>query len=346
MDNIPFLTESNFYEVADRINYSDRESLSRILSDMIDHAPFMSHVISRLILVCIKNNPHYESEIRERISGLSEDQEINLSRCVYGACLGARTNLTQIQQVSQIFSDLDLECREIERHQNRVEIFFCSSVLRRLSFNKKECILRLSGLPFDCVVSAIQKDQSFFNISIMIQICRYLGFLPELEKQINSFEKKNEIIAMVFINFFSDRSVYADKSTNESVETEKRILSRLITGDTLEYCLKVVNREFLGMLLKREFQNDNLRKISHQEFKNTDFNSKRDFFRGFLALTSPSVSHFLSYLEVYKNEFILNNEDQAILVNMIQNMHANNPGYVDIVVSKLSKFGIVSNKNL
>lgn len=346
MDNIPFLTEANFYEVADRINYSDQDKLLRILGDMIDYAPFMSRIITRLILECIRSNPCYESAIRERIVNKSENQEINLSRCVYGACLGARTNLARIQQVSQIFSDLDLECREIEKHEGRVEVFFCSSILKRLSFNKKECILRLSMLPFDSIISAIQKDQSLFNISLMIQMCRYLGFLPELEKHIDGFEKKSEIIAMIFISFFSNQSVYTDRSKNESIEAEKQILARLITGEVLEYCLKVANRRFLGMLLKREFQDGNLRKISHQEFKSMDFNDKRDFFNGFLALTSPSISHFLSYLEIYKDRFVLNSEDQALLVAMIREAHANDPGYRDVAISKLQKFGIVSNKNL
>lgn len=346
MNDIPFLTESNFYEVCERINYSDKEPLLRTLRDMIDYAPFMSRIISRFMLVCIKNNPECESEIRERIGAPSENPEINLSRCIYGALMGAKTNLSRIQQVSQIFSDMIMECREMEKYQDKVENFFCVSVLKRLSFNKKECALRLSMLPPGCVVSTILRDQSLSNISLMVQACKYHELLPELEKQINGFERKNDIIAMVFINFFSSRSVYSDRHRNDKIEKEKQILSRLIVGDTFKHCLKVGNREFLGMLLKKEFRDSETKKITYNEFRGMHFNTKRDFFCSFLALTSPSVSHFLSYLEIYKDRFVLSHEEQAMLVDMIREMHANNLGYADIVISKLLKFRIISSKTL
>ncbi|ELA41200.1 uncharacterized protein VICG_01799 [Vittaforma corneae ATCC 50505] len=343
MKHILCLARENFNEVVEKTDFHDTKGLISILRDMIDHAPFASSIMSRFIVECINRNPSLESRIRDVLKESTADRDAAFSRCIYATYLGAKTNIPDIEPVSSIFSSLALESHEINNFENRLENFYCHSIIRELRCNDRECLLRLSELPHECVIDYAVKDQNMFNTSLIIQMCRFYGFLESLEKRLPEFKMKNEIIASIFMNYFSDSNIYSSrgKEPSDALDNEAGILRKLMTGNTLDYCLKVCNKYYLGLLLGRKFQDFQLPQISHSQFCKMKFSNVKEFLDAFLKLTSPSVSHFFSYLEYYKDKFRLKEDDKKLFVELLREFHKDNPVYLEIVLRKLSKFHVI-----
>lgn len=348
MENLPFLNDSNFYEIVDKVNFSSVEDIISTLNDFIDYAPFMSRIISLFMVECMKNNILFEDAFRKRIELKSGNPEIDLSRCIYATYLGAFTNLKNIQIISSIFETVKVECNEINNFGGKIEIFYSLTILKKLSFNLRDCVARLSVLPLDCVLDAIIMDQSLFAMSVLIQMCKYVDFLEILKYKIDQIKLKKEIIACIFINYSSEQDKHnsEDFRISNTGEKRKELMRGLIQGEVLDYCLKVANKELLSILLKRNFNDPVLSKISLEVFQGMSFNSKNEFFEAFLKLTSPSISHFLSYLEQFKTHFKLNEQEQIDFVALLKAFHCENTGYLSVVIPKLVAFGIVKNENV
>lgn len=343
MRHVLCLARENFNEAVEKTDFYDTEGLSSVLRDMIDHAPFASKIMSLFIVECINRNPSLERKIRGVLEENTADKDVALSRCIYAACLGAKTNIPEVEPVRSVFPFLVLEAQDISRLGNRIEDFYCYSIIKELKCNRRECLLRLSGLSHECVIRHIIKDQSPFNISLVIQMCRFYGFLESLEKKLPEFKMKKEIVASIFTNHFSDSSVYSNSGVGASYafNSEVNTLRRLVTGDTLDYCLKVCNKYYLGLLLGRKFHDPQLPHISHSQFCEMKFGSSKEFLDAFLRLTSPSVSHFFSYLEYYKDKFRLSENDKKLFAELLKTFHKDNPAYLEIVLGKLIKFSII-----
>ncbi|KAM0680609.1 hypothetical protein GINT2_001297 [Glugoides intestinalis] len=339
MENIPFLNKLNFEETISRTDFQDTGRLIPVIKDMIDYAPFASDITCKFILEALKINKNLKSIIKELLEEKADDADINISRCIYATYFGAKTNINEIRPISEYFNGLTVICEEFEGKECSVEHFCINTVIKMLSFNIKECLLRLKEYPFDQVIDVLIKKQNSFNESLVIYMCRFYGFLETLEKRIDEFPRKDVIIACIFINFFSDNDTYL--KSNKHIDTEKNLLHRLITGSTLDYCLLVCNREKLGLLLERNFPEPKLPHILHSQFKEASFESKKDFFESFLKLTSPSISHFLSYLEFYKNEFKLTAPEQAEFKEILCDFHKENLRYSSIALQKLKEFKIL-----
>lgn len=111
--------------------------------------------------------------------------------------------------------------------------------------------------------------------------------------------------------------------------------------DVINYCVDVVDRNNLGLLLEKNFKEPTLSYISHEDFKEMKFKTKLDFLKNFTLLTSPSVSHFLTYLEIYKNEFVLTKKQQKDFIMILNDFHVDNNGYLKIIMPKLECFGVI-----
>lgn len=342
MNQIPFLEGGNFTEIVKAVDFADTGELLDVLEDMIDHAPFASRITSQFISEAISRNSELEESLRNTLQKTPDDRDAALSRCIYAAYLGAKTNLPSIEAVSSVFASLTVECNELTHFDNQIDVFYCHSLLKELKCNKRECLFRLSTLPHDCVIDHIVKNQDPFNVSMIVLLCRFFGFLISLEKRLPEFKMKNEIVASIVINHFSELGAFPENldAPNGIFGEERAVLRRLITGETLEYCLKVCNKYFLGLLLDTRFDDPQLPRISRKRFEETKFSGTADFLKAFIELTSPSVSHFLSYLEFYKDRFKLSEEEKRLFVDLLKDFHKQNPAYLDIVLGKLQKFGL------
>lgn len=338
MEDIPILAKENFNEILDRIDFQDTKRLFPVLKDMVDYAPFASRITSEFISEAIYYNHSIEDMIRKILLETSPDGDVMLSRCIYATYLGGKTNIPSIDPVSDVFSSLTLKSSEIEKFGS-IENFYCHSIIKQLRCCKRECVLRLCSLPYECTIEHILKNQSLENISIIVQMSRFDGFLEALEKRISEFKMKKEIVALIFINCFSNPYIKLNEDADND-NGDKAILKRLITGDTLLYCLNVCNRTQLGNLLGIKFEEPELPCISSAEFSSRKFDDITDFLRAFVELTSPSVTHFLSYLEFYKDRFRLNKDNEKFFVDLLKTFHKNNAAYLQIVLEKLQKFGI------
>lgn len=350
MEDLAFIRESNFDTIVTRIDFNSMDEINTIVSAFIDHAPFMSQIISRFLVECINCNEKFKESFERIITENSNDSYIKLSRCIYAAYLGAQTNIPEIKSISNVFNHIKISSEELKNHDNSLDDFYCFSILKEMKFSLRDCIDQLSFFPPNCIINNIIKDQSFFNLSVLIQMCRYLEFLEVLASKIDQIQKKKELIACIFLNYSNYHDKFRNNNSEESrnFDERKEIMNRLIQSDVLEYCLKVSNKQSLGNLLNQKFDEPVLRKISFLVFKELEpeFKSKSDFFDGFILLTSPSISHFLSYLEQFKNHFKLKDQEQIDFVLKLKTFHSNNTGYLDIAIEKLLKFKILKPKNI
>lgn len=347
ISEISKVTPLNFNQFVSSLEHAREEEVSDIFCDFIDNVPFMAKIISQLALHYIDFNPNFKSKLLSFILEESGSSDVKLSRCIYAAYFGANTNISdQIPKISALLSHHTVESGAIAEYENDLNVFYCSIILKNLGYNKRECINRLLTLSPDGLIKGIAMDQSLFNISILIQACGSLPMLEALEKLIHLFNMKNHIIALVFISNYSSDACYNGMSRNPTIEQEKEIMKRLISGDALDYCLKTVNRKFLGLLLDRHLPEPAFSRITHKEFRAMHFECKNDFLKAFLDLTSPSVSHFFSYLEIYKSEFMLEDENKKAFVEMLRECHKENPRYIEVVLPKMVSFGIISEADM
>ena len=351
MENVPFINDSNFNEIVNRVNFNSFDAICSQIGDFIDHSPFMSKNISFFILECINYNRAFEDAFKIRIFEKSGNSDIDLSRCIYATYLGANTNICEIKAVSNIFSSQTLESEELKNYDNRIENFYCLSILREMCFDLRECVGKLLYLSPECVINAIIKDQSFFNLSVLVKMCKYLDFFEILASKINQITKKNEIIGSIFLNYFSDLNKIRNTNFKEASgqqEAKNEVMRSLLQGDSLDYCLKIANKQSLGILLNKKFEDQQLKKISLAVFNEVgmEAKTKSEFFDSFILLTSPSISHFLSYLEQFKKKFKLTKKEQIEFIAKLKTFHSQNTGYLEIAIEKLLAFKIVKKENL
>lgn len=341
MDLIILLKEHNIDGIFDRFDFRNTQKSIEFLSDLIKYAPFLSKSSSLLITEAISINPNLRAPISSLLTSRSDDASVELSKCIYAAYLGANTNIFEPCYPDGVFTDLSITCNEIEKYNGNVERFYVYSILSQLSLQKKECLMFLRNLPYDFTVDAIISDQSIQNISILIHMCKFYGFLEILEKKLSLFEKKNEIIGCIFCNYFSERDLYTrdvDSSLSHEIQVMKKILSE---PEVLEYCKKVANPEYLGLITGNITPVTEKPKMSYAEFSELKFKNKDQFFDAFLELSSPSVSHFFTYLEMYRDKFKLTKKEKENFINKIRNMHREDIAYIEIVENKLKEYNFI-----
>ncbi|EOB13425.1 hypothetical protein NBO_75g0001 [Nosema bombycis CQ1] len=111
---------------------------------------------------------------------------------------------------------------------------------------------------------------------------------------------------------------------------------------TLDVLSKFCNLENLIQFLpefKEKIEIPLIKPIPKEKFTIDD--NKEKFFRDFCLLGSPSVSHFLSYLEIYKKEFKLSEEDQRLFLEVFSRIFIKRKSFTGIILGKMVKFGII-----
>lgn len=334
MQEIPFLSSENFDHIFNKIDLNNTSEFISVISDLINHAPFASEITSDFISKCIYKNPTIQEDILKILSEKPENSEIATNKAIYGAYLGAKTQISIITPISSIFSNISLDSNKIDNF-NILQEYYCHSIISELHLCRKECILRLKAIPLDILLEYFVKNQTLINISFLIQMCNDFSFFQKFEKRHLEFKMKNEIIASIFTTIYCIFEVF---NNPDEFEEDFSILRRIIVNDTYDYCLKACNTYYLGLLFNKRIDEPYFSKITLNDFNSMKFSSSSEFFDAFLKLTSPSVSHFFSYLQFFKDKFNLNENDKNLFIEKIKEFHSNNPAYLQIVLERVPKF--------
>lgn len=328
------LKQDDFDSITNLMLIVPKDNLLKVLEDVINFMPFLSKKLSDFFIYLVSKNPEYLNIISNIILNKSDLEEINFSKFTYAKSLGFK--IEEKTEKESAFNNFIMENQDFPKFNNKIENLEIYFILKEFKFDKNICYTRLLEYSSESVIDVIYNDFNPFNFSILVNLCNNLNFLKEFVKNANKFKNKNEIISAIFINNYKEEDfLKKDEKTD--------LLKNLLQKDVLEYCLDVVNKKYLGLLLEKEFEKPYLDSISYEEFKEKIFKNKPEFLRNFVLLSSPSVTHFLTYLEIYKQEFVLTKKQQKDFVKFLTDFHVNNKGYLKIILSKLEKFGIIKN---
>ncbi|KAH9410964.1 hypothetical protein HK407_09g13780 [Ordospora pajunii] len=219
-------------------------------------------------------------------------------------------------------------------------------------------------------------ENALYLTMVVIELCKKQGFMKTFIHELcmrmgrDGKEKENGqgasginkmALPLVFEYFFcnnEENSVYASSSYvplgsvedremfKQAVDEEVRIEMERISGvtkvkrffedDAIAEADCMVNK-----ISKEEFED----KVLSRHYSNGDAGNntedKEFFFRNFCYLGSPSISHFLTYLEMYKSHFRLEADDQQLFVNVFLDVFKSSESFSRIVLEKMVLFGML-----
>lgn len=255
--------------------------------------------------------------------------------------------------------------------------FFCISILKNFKFSIKECVNELRSTAEDQIIissiiiySNITKDEDIvFLTSILLKIINLENYemvlkgFPFMNKNFRDF-----LITMIHENYLIKnvhKSNEHKNNMNEHKNSEHNMhknnnehksdrnfpfgkdqdlikIKEFVDDLTLDVLSKFCNLENLIQFLpefKEKIEIFLIKPIPKEKFVIQD--NREKFFRDFCLLGSPSVSHFLSYLEIYKKEFKLSEEDQRLFLEVFSRIFIRRKSFTGIILGKMVKFGII-----
>ncbi|KAM0671207.1 hypothetical protein OCOL_001655 [Ordospora colligata] len=261
------------------------------------------------------------------------------------------------------------------------DTFCIMQIIRNFRFSVQECVMQLNVFNnhkqvVDSLLLLYSEGEDVLYLTmVVIELCKKQGFMKTfvnelcmMSHEVKDKECKRTIgefkrIALPFIfEYFlytnEESSVYASSSYvplgcvediavfKQAVNDEVRIEMERISG------LKKVKRFFeedinggvnclMNKISKEEFE----AKVLNRDYSNGDVKdgveNKEFFFRNFCYLGSPSISHFLTYLEMYKSYFRLEADDQQLFIDVFLDVFKSSESFRRIVLEKMVLFGIV-----
>ncbi|EOB13786.1 hypothetical protein NBO_59g0008 [Nosema bombycis CQ1] len=255
--------------------------------------------------------------------------------------------------------------------------FFCISILKNFKFSIKECVNELRSTAEDQIIissiiiySNITKDEDIvFLTSILLKIINLENYemvlkgFPFMNKNFRDF-----LITMIHENYLiknyhksnehknynehlkndqhksnlNDHHHKSDRNFPFSKDQDLNKIKEFVDDLTLDVLSKFCNLENLIQFLpefKEKIEIPLIKPIPKEKF--VIHKDREKFFKDFCLLGSPSVSHFLSYLEIYKKEFKLSEEDQRLFLEVFSRIFIKRKSFTGIILGKMVKFGII-----
>ncbi|TBT99335.1 hypothetical protein CWI36_2014p0010 [Hamiltosporidium magnivora] len=99
---------------------------------------------------------------------------------------------------------------------------------------------------------------------------------------------------------------------------------------------KYKNIVFIAEIYENTPQSIELKRIINEnDFEKLKEMDKKEFYKAFMVLASPSISHFLTYFEILKNYFVMNSDEQRIFCTVFIEYFNDWNSYKRIVCEKL-----------
>lgn len=322
------------------------------ISDCIAFLPHKNEIISKYILDVDKKENCKEKIkdiIKEHLE--SERVEVLLSTVLYAKRLGIDLAFEEIKITGSGFHGMTVQMSEVSKikvleylerirqfilegdgQRTDVDVlvyFFCISIIKNFRFSVTECLRELRSLADDKVIltaiaflSDSEEPAYLLSLTLRLPEPHHLLHLP-MDKRLRDL-----LIALLL--------------TGSPLPWSPR-LKEFIDDETVDVLVGLVPLDYLASYLP-EYNLDTspISSIRKEDF--TISKSKEKFFRDFCLLGSPSVSHFLSYLEIYKDHFILSEEDQRLFVDIFRGIFGSRRSFSRIILSKMVLFGILDKK--
>ncbi|KAI4292539.1 hypothetical protein PAPHI01_1813 [Pancytospora philotis] len=332
-----------------------RQDVLEALRAAVNQVPSIAPEVSEFIAQLVAEDPTFKDPILALLKEEDGDEAAAVSRLVYLMHLGAHvsfggeqpfpdlkpaTDLLKDQSVAAKLPAFLADRKRIGEN-SLLDVFYCYAIIKNMSFHKLECCHWLKKYPNRVIIEALVLENSFSATSVAVEFCKYRGFFEELVGSIDHFAQRTVIIGLIFVMYYRIKPRPTQQYAFLADDSERQLLKSLFDAETEGFCRRIGNIVRLNAFLGQNYQLPKLPVMGRAEFEKADPADRTAYFNAFFALTSPSVTHFLSYLEFYKANFRLSDEEQQLFAQLLKDFHADNQQYVEIVAPKLAKFGIV-----
>jgi hypothetical protein len=346
MEDIIYLTNDKIDSFVKSHALEDLDAFFDSISECISNIPSKAPVISKLIDIVSKSKPETIERIKGFLLSNDSDEISTISKAVYAAYMGAKSSIT-VEPISNIFSNVAIEYVSLEKYSNSIEIFSCYSILRKFNFYKIECLYRLRKYSHETIINALLIDECEFDISMIIELCNNEGFLEYLSTSICRFKKRTIIVGLIFVAYYNGKAALGNSFYRCLTTEEDRILLKnMFNEETIEFCKRIASIKNINTFFGLNIPISEPSFIKSAIFMEHKFSDKKEFFEKFLLVSSPSVTHFLSYMEMFQDKFALTEDEKVMFIKMLRVFHQDNPAYLDIVFEKMVKFSIISPRDL
>lgn len=360
MDRLFFITPELVDRVVESIDLTKKNEIFPYLRTTINEIPVVAPTLSYFIVKCCRFDNSYKEFITEIFKEEPTDYIADISRSIYAVYLGAKVDdalvfpkysvFDSVTHPSPDYSLIDSAIQKV--YPNRADttllrfpVFVAHSIIQKMVYNKHECLYRLKKLTdFEIIVSMLIKC-NMADISMAVFLSKNPKFLNILLDYIDLFDERPKILSLIFSSYYISSNELVEDVLSPFDDSELFGKFRSCFDDeVLEHSIRICNREALSEFLGRHVSKQRFTNIPSSEFITRNFKSKHEFWNAFIEAASPTPTHFLSYLEYFKDRFVLSEEEQVTFVKMLQAYHKDNPVYLDVVLNKMIKFNIIRSK--
>lgn len=191
---------------------------------------------------------------------------------------------------------------------------------------------------------------------------KFQGFLKELYKYVKDLklrpdfdsEQINLLLSNIYQSYYQDNKFTdSDQYTPNKNDQEIEMFKSFIDEDLAHFLYKLCNhsslRTFLpSQYIKPESKNDkeDVCSIDLESFNDKsqiESMATEKFIKGLCKVGKPSVTHFLTYSEIYIDKLKkLSKDEQKQLVDEIYQVNNGNDVYIEVILEKLTTYGLIT----
>ncbi|EPR78079.1 hypothetical protein SLOPH_2285 [Spraguea lophii 42_110] len=276
----------------------------------------------------------------------------------------------EINTINAALMDMDIKfieelCKTIElsvKYSTNGDVFIGKQTIDNFGFDRNECVNQLikyydvQNYNYLCKGIFLAEEQNrgdFFYVALVIVLAKSEGFLKVLYSMLdetnNSF--KNKLLAFIFEQYYSPafniKLEYVSELYNpETHEEEIKIFRTIVDDSTIKEMEKYSSIDALNQFFNLNLEEtiipgDGCIDIRDKDVKELMDMDKIMFFTSFCFYCSDSITHFLTYLELYRKCFILNDDEQRIFLEVFRKFFINRKSFRKFVLQKILKFKMI-----
>ena len=360
MENILNITERNAEDLYSVIREVPVEEALDEMEHFIDTMPGCARALSMLISAWIKERPEIKEKIEGHLKKATDDKISLASRLICAGYMGATVRITINNPVSDVLSGCSIRhrmpseftaaatslCKKVQIAQEEalLSVFSAHAIIQKFTFSKAETLYRLRDKSHQTIIEAMLIKESDADIGIISDMCRRHGFLDVLAANITRFRRRTHIVGIIFLGYFSGVDPGENFNSGKPLGTKQArdCFLSMFTLEAEQFCRRIGSVDSLNKLVGRDYKDVTVPHSKYSKYRDVEFKDDESFFKAFLELSSPTPTHFLSYLEFYEDRFSsLSSSSRLLFLTLLKEFHKGNEPYLEIILPRLYASGLV-----
>lgn len=371
---IPRISSANHERVlADALAADNRADVVGPVADVVALMPHKSLLIARLINSLSKNDLSFKSDFLDMFDEIVRTDDVHRlvsaafvvrhlgfqDADVFGWTAGpvVEGSLFTANTLAVPSDFLERCAAEVERVRECVQdmysehLLWTMHILRNFRFSVQECVAQLGfSSSLAQIMAAVRlfhtQDNTLYLSVLVVELARRQS-LEAILHELGTFDSafRDTILSLLFETSYTsgeENSVYINSSyTPLKTDEETALFKSLVSDSTVVQMERISGRSKVQEFLRRDNPCSQIRPMDRDAFEAAGFEDRETFFRNFCLLGSPSISHFLAYLEIYKEHFVLSAEQQRLFLSVFFEVFEHAESFRRIVASKMVQFRIV-----